>query len=85
MIWFDKVQRFGLENRENQHNFIKFGEMAEWIKALVLKIRECNSSVGSNPTLSSKGLTVPCQYSYDPLKHYKYGSGSAQEVMRAIR
>lgn len=27
-----------------------YGRVVEWFKALVLKIRGCNSSVGSNPT-----------------------------------
>ena len=27
-----------------------YGVVSEWIKELVLKISECNSSVGSNPT-----------------------------------
>jgi hypothetical protein len=30
-----------------------FGEMAEWLMALLLKSRKCNSFGGSNPSLSA--------------------------------
>ena len=35
-------------------NRIEFGQMAEWLKAPVLKTGELKGFVGSNPTLSAK-------------------------------
>ena len=35
----------------------RYGEMAEWSKAPVLKTGDVKASVGSNPTLSAKHYT----------------------------
>ena len=39
--------------------YSKFGEVAEWFKAAVLKTAECNSSVSSNLTFSATNIQRP--------------------------
>jgi hypothetical protein len=55
------------------------GKVVEWFKALVLKTSEVKASVGSNPTLSARGISsvgrapalqAGCQEFESPILHH---------------